>query len=1367
MPILQQNLQSLKVSELKKELQKLNLSTSGGKDELVQRLQSAYEQTRLDQPGEASGSAGAKRRQSVQGRKDCGKRSCREVSKTFDCQKSYHKASSNAAPKPWLEIGGKGSDFETVVNSIYETMLGGGREFPDSQSLQNLEFLGYLEEYLMSGFSEGINSPAFVISVITVLNEKFRHTLPSWECITQKEEDFQSLFYIVTEGIEQGNFSDVEVITCIEFLCNAIKSIDNKVVRSIVIKFLGLSSWNFLSGGRLKLELQRNPEVAKKWKQLVKKDKKLFKNDPTRISLFETLESRFFPNLFNSFDSKWVKSCVNSNGLTAQDIQFAEVSVQLLIDILSQLPTRRFFHAIILDKGLLVKYQRSIVLNHEPSQNLHDLVSLFAHVVNFPVNSIKGEAMTDNDLIFSFYERSQSLQRLFFKYWAQLREESLLPINQLTKKAVISKYLKKLSDNDMNHLVCEQLQIARTEDFNVLGRSYIESVFMECFRMQKGMKNLVDALPLYPTEELLLDPRKIPDHYSRLRSSFKEIIALPKINLQFLSLVDYLERNFRLYSIEAAYEIREHIFDVVRRLTPRQGDDGYIEFNGWSKMATEIQNFRISEIKPPTAGWTFPSAVFADFTIKGNSMDTWTEAGEWATAGVGEKRTLSVELDPIQYQKDIDNELTGIYSNFLTIVIRREAKENNFKALLASVRDMITNVEDVERSLPSWLLDLLIGYGKPDSALFFSIENQLECTIDFGNTFCSEEHLLNCFPSHQLEFASPERSPPYSLTFCSQESLKLAAGHDSEFINPKILVKSSNLDKSKATQLQPQSCPVSFTRVQVQAIVSASQVGLTMVVGPPGSGKTDTAVQMLEVLYNNNPAQRTLIVTHSNQALNDIFRKLSEREIKPEHMLRLGYGEAELGTEEEYNKAGRVNAILERRGELLQQVSRLANSMNSLITSDLTCETGLNFWKLNVIPRWERYLDSLARTDMTLKFPFTQYFFPQGGDREVGIDEAKALYSTLKSLFMELDELRPFEVLVSPKNRINYMLTKQARIIAMTCTHAALKRQEFLDLGFAFDNLLMEEAAQALDIETILPMTLNGTGNEPCQLKRVILIGDHHQLPPVIKNPILKSDCRFEQSLFSRLIRLNMSYIELNSQGRSRPSIAALYNWRYDNLGNLPLTQEGRYVLANPGFAFEYQFVDVEDFLGRGESEPVPFFYQNLGEAEFVTLTYQYMRLLGYSASSITILTTYNGQCSLIRDIMERKCSTHPLFGLPAAITTVDKYQGQQNDMILLSLVRSKHVGHLRDIRRLVVALSRARMGIYVFGREEIFGKCLEIKPSFSQMLARPQQLALVTGFNRMADQVPGDSLLVQGVSHMADIVKSMENEWRGKNNIF
>ena len=64
-------------------------------------------------------------------------------------------------------------------------------------------------------------------------------------------------------------------------------------------------------------------------------------------------------------------------------------------------------------------------------------------------------------------------------------------------------------------------------------------------------------------------------------------------------------------------------------------------------------------------------------------------------------------------------------------------------------------------------------------------------------------------------------------------------------------------------------------------------------------------------------------------------------------------------------------------------------------------------------------------------------------------------------------------------------------------------------------------------------------------------------------------------------------------------------------------------------------------------------------------------------------------------------------------MTTVDKYQGQQNDFILLSLVRSRVVGHLRDARRLVVAMSRSRYGLYVFGRQEIFANCYELQPTF------------------------------------------------------
>ena len=76
-------------------------------------------------------------------------------------------------------------------------------------------------------------------------------------------------------------------------------------------------------------------------------------------------------------------------------------------------------------------------------------------------------------------------------------------------------------------------------------------------------------------------------------------------------------------------------------------------------------------------------------------------------------------------------------------------------------------------------------------------------------------------------------------------------------------------------------------------------------------------------------------------------------------------------------------------------------------------------------------------------------------------------------------------------------------------------------------------------------------------------------------------------------------------------------------------------------------------------------------------------------------------------------------------MTTVDKYQGQQNDYVLLSLVRTRAVGHVRDVRRLIVAMSRARLGLYVFGRLQLFGDCYELRPTMQHFLQRPTQLAL------------------------------------------
>ena len=73
----------------------------------------------------------------------------------------------------------------------------------------------------------------------------------------------------------------------------------------------------------------------------------------------------------------------------------------------------------------------------------------------------------------------------------------------------------------------------------------------------------------------------------------------------------------------------------------------------------------------------------------------------------------------------------------------------------------------------------------------------------------------------------------------------------------------------------------------------------------------------------------------------------------------------------------------------------------------------------------------------------------------------------------------------------------------------------------------------------------------------------------------------------------------------------------------------------------------------------------------------------------------------------------------------MDKYQGQQNDYVLVSLVRSDRVGHFRDVRRLVVALSRARLGLYVFGKVSLFSGVWELKEAFGHLLKNPTALSL------------------------------------------
>lgn len=336
---------------------------------------------------------------------------------------------------------------------------------------------------------------------------------------------------------------------------------------------------------------------------------------------------------------------------------------------------------------------------------------------------------------------------------------------------------------------------------------------------------------------------------------------------------------------------------------------------------------------------------------------------------------------------------------------------------------------------------------------------------NYVDTFVDQAHLENSFPNCKVSFATESCSPPYRISFHSDE-------------DGKETVTASHYDPINAgpyPQDKPPLNTVRFTAKQVEAIRSGVNAGLTMVVGPPGTGKTDVAVQIIMNLYHNFPNQKILLVTHSNAALNDLFEKIMSRDIDPRHLLRLGSGERELseslaqggaagsgrGQGEEFSKQGRVNWSLARRQELLGVVQRLAESLN--ITGDVgySCETSSYFYVDHIQPRLKKFDMVVAQgSKVSASFPFFGYFSDVAEGLFSGVEDsdeevARGCFRHVNKIFEELADYRAFELLRTQAHRSDYLLTKQARIVAMTCTHAAMTRQKLVDLGFKYDRLVV------------------------------------------------------------------------------------------------------------------------------------------------------------------------------------------------------------------------------------------------------------------------------------------------------------------------
>ncbi|KAK3818811.1 MAG: aquarius [Benniella sp.] len=1287
-----------------------------------------------------------------------------------------------------------------------------------------LEVSQYLEKYLWPHYDPSQSSTIHVLSIVLMVNEKFRNRVEAWGTFEESPDNFSPFFAQVLRLCLQGS-EDVDLRMkryLLLFMINCFQSLENALIRSECMRLVSLSTWHSLvSAEKRDAEFKEYPQLLKFWKHLEKK--------------FEGMDSAqqekaVFERTWLSEMMKQFVEILDTTEDNEQDkIAYCERFLEFLIDLEAQLPTRRYFNTLIEDHQIVTICKLSKLASNKNAGTLFaQLLDILAFYVGFEINGHTGLALTKEDMIEIHASRLSKLQRIAFTHFKdELLDLAMTNLGTIENRKSLQQHFNNLSQEQLVQL-CQLLHIrtSKITDPNAEHSRYmlLELLLLQ-FEKRHSQIERINALPLYPDENALFEDAAVKEEmYNADRP-----LALPKLNLQFLTLHDYLLRNFNLFRLESNYEIRQDIEDAVMRLAPRPGHtEGETVFSGWSRVAAPISNFKMVEVAKPNLGEDVPSLITADVTFNVRKYTPAIQAeweairehdilflltmeaheamdDEWDNNRVsfrkhyglkyvrgcevlsvigpngrpfdykksdpqmiqdhrtGNTRTFRVALDPNQFKIDQDNMKKGgsdVYQSF-NVVLRRKPQENNFKPVLETIRDLMQS----DLMVPEWLHDVFLGYGNPNSAHYSQLQRQVR-EIDFRDTFLDLDHLKASFPGMTVKAKDGDESAldvPFIVKFPEAPEAGASSGSKKKK-GEKTSKKGKGNKDQEGAQAQdelvvatyktpnmgpyPEDIPnrnqVRFTPTQVEAIKAGTNPGLTLVVGPPGTGKTDVAVQIIANLYNNFPNQHTLLVTHSNQALNQLFEKIIALDVDERHLLRLGHGEEELNTELSFSKYGRVTSFLEKRMNLLAEVDRLARSLGIGGEHGSTCETAGYFNSYHVIPLWnefERKVNDKEEAEQTLElvkdlFPFGEYFsnaptplFSESTTFDEALDVAQGCFRHLNKLFEQLEEVSAFELLRTSYDRANYLLTKEAKIIAMTCTHAALKRRELVNLGFKYDNIVMEEAAQILEVETFIPMLLQEPEDGVNRLKRVILIGDHNQLPPVVKNTAFQQFGNMEQSMFTRFVRLGVPTIELDAQGRARSDMADLYKWRYKNLGDLPnITERDEFKFANAGFVHDYQFINVDNYKGHGETAPRPHFIQNLGEAEYVVAVYQYMRLLGYPAEKITILTTYNGQKDLIRDVLNQRCSWNPIFGWPARVATVDKYQGQQNDYVLLSLVRTKAVGHVRDVRRLIVALSRARLGLYIFGRQKLFQNCHELEPAFKRLLKRPTKLTLKTG---------------------------------------
>ena len=435
---------------------------------------------------------------------------------------------------------------------------------------------------------------------------------------------------------------------------------------------------------------------------------------------------------------------------------------------------------------------------------------------------------------------------------------------------------------------------------------------------------------------------------------------------------------------------------------------------------------------------------------------------------------------------------------------------------------------------------------------------------------------------------------------------------------------------------------------------------VAIVHGPPGTGKTTTLVEAInETLMRES---QVLVCAQSNMAVDWISEKLVDRGI---NVLRIG-------------NPTRVNDKM----------------------------LGFTYER-----RFESHPD------------YPQLWAIRKAIRELRSNRKKGS----ESFHQKMDRLRSRAAEI--EIRINAELFGEARVIACTLVGSAHRLLE----GMKFGTLFIDEAAQALEAACWIPMR---------RASRVILAGDHCQLPPTVKS-IAALRAGLGKTLMERIAenkpevvtllkiqyRMNEDIMRFSSdwfyggQVESAPQIKYRSILDFDHpITWIDTSNEENQITIEGEYAPEDSASTSSSSSAANQNSDLNFKEQFVGEsygrinkaeAELTLLTLaEYFtkigkqRVLGDSID-VGIISPYRAQVQYLKKLIKKYEFFKPYRRL-ISVNTVDGFQGQERDVILISLVRSNdegQIGFLKDLRRMNVAMTRARMKLIILGNKDTMTK--------------------------------------------------------------